>query len=77
MALWHMIDGKHHDHYRYQKKLSEVAPVLTQLANVTRVIWLNQYPTSEFYMDNFSGQTQIHSEKINNYNKIVRRILMK
>jgi hypothetical protein len=38
------------------------------LANVTRVVWLNQYPLVD-------SNGAIHSEKIHNYNKIVRRIL--
>jgi hypothetical protein len=76
MALWHMLSVEHRDHRRYQGKLTELAPVLAQLSNVTRVIWLNQYPTIEFYGANNSTNTQIHSRKLHGYNTSVRRILL-
>lgn len=76
MALWHMFHVEHRDYQRYEKELMKIAPVLAQLSNVTRVIWLNQYPTLEFYGANNSTNTYIHSNKINNYNNAVRRILL-
>ena len=63
------------DYHLYQKKLTEVGPILGQLANVSRVIWLNQYPIVEFYGNNNSSNTYIHSEKMHNYNKAIRRTL--
>jgi hypothetical protein len=71
-----MFHVKHRDYRCFQKKLMGLAPVLSQLSNVTRVIWLNQYPTIEFFGTNNSTNTYIHSEKINHYNKAVRRILL-
>jgi hypothetical protein len=73
MALWHMLRVQHR---YYEEKLTELAPVLAQLSNVTRVIWLNQYPTIESSGANISPNTQIHSKKIHVYNTSVRRILL-
>jgi hypothetical protein len=77
MAAWHMFHVEHRDHRRYEKKVSELAPVLAQLSNFTRVVWLNQYPNVEFYGDNNAPCTHVTSKKINNYNVAVRRILLK
>ena len=71
-ALWHIIEVDHRDHRLYIKHLKELAPSLAQLSQVTRVIWLNQYPPLEFY----SHYPMITPEKINIYNKAVRRILL-
>jgi hypothetical protein len=76
MAVWHMFDVNHRDHRLYIKHLRELAPSLAQLSQVTRVIWLNQYPPVEFYGDNNAPSTYVSSEKINNYNKAVLRILL-
>jgi hypothetical protein len=76
MAVWHMFDVNHRDHRLYIKHLRELAPSLAQLSQVTRVIWLNQYPPLEFYSDNNAPSTYITPAKINIYNKAVRRILL-
>lgn len=76
MAVWHMIQSEGTDqHQLYQKKLKELAPVLDQLANVSHIIWLNQFPTLEFYGNIGELNTDIHSEKIHHYNLAIRRIL--
>jgi hypothetical protein len=46
--------------------------LLSQLANVSKVIWLNQYPVMETYGDNGAVNTAIFSEKINHYNEDAR-----
>ncbi|XP_046457567.1 N-acetylneuraminate 9-O-acetyltransferase-like [Daphnia pulex] len=77
MAVWHMIiqfEGAD-QHQLYQKRLKELAPILDQLANVSHIIWLNQYPTLEFYGNIGVLNTDIHSEKIHHYNLAIRRIL--
>lgn len=58
----------------YQQKLLELIPSLARLANVSRVVWLNQYPTVDFYGDMYEHNTDIHAEKIHDYNQAVRRI---
>jgi hypothetical protein len=76
MALWHIIEVDYRDHRLYIKHLRELVLALSQLSQVTRVIWLNQYPPLEFYSDNNAPSTYITPAKINIYNKAVRRILL-
>jgi hypothetical protein len=63
------------DFQLYQEKLTELAPMLGQLANASQVIWLNQYPTADFNGEKGNLKNEIHSEKIHHYNKAIRRIL--
>ncbi|XP_057380106.1 uncharacterized protein LOC130702455 [Daphnia carinata] len=75
MTLWHM-HNEHEANYRlYQSKLSELAPHLGQLANVSQVIWLHQYTSLDFYGGIRASNTAIFAEKIDSYNKITRRIM--
>lgn len=75
MTVWHML-REHGANYRlYEKKLSELGPLLGQLANVSQVIWLQQYPSVDFYGDIGRSNTAVVLEKIDGYNKITRRIL--
>jgi hypothetical protein len=75
IAVWHMLQSEGADYQLYQKKLERLAPLLGELANVSRVIWLNQFPTIEFYGNIEAHNTDIFSEKIHHYNQAVRRIL--
>lgn len=70
-----MLQSEGADHLLYQEKLKKLAPILGQLANVSQVVWLNQFPTVEFYGNTDGHNTDIHSEKIHHYNLAVRRIL--
>ncbi|XP_046456029.1 uncharacterized protein LOC124203321 isoform X2 [Daphnia pulex] len=71
IALWYMIQTPG-EHQPFQKQLERLAPLLSQLANVSKVIWLNQYPVMETYGDNGAVNTAIFSEKINHYNEDAR-----
>ena len=68
MVIHHMMEENNGSQSIYQENITKLAPILIKLANVTRVVWLNQYPSVD-------SNGAIHSEKIHNYNKIVRRIL--
>jgi hypothetical protein len=59
----------------YQRDLKELSLVLSQIASVSQVIWINQYPTVDFYGEIYSHNTAIHSEKVYGYNKAARRII--
>jgi hypothetical protein len=48
---------------------------LGQLAKVSRVIWLNQYPTVELFVKIDGYYSDVHSEKIHYYNQAIRQIL--
>jgi hypothetical protein len=43
----------------YQKQLQRLAPLLSQLANISKVIWLHQYPVVELYGNNGAVNTTI------------------
>jgi hypothetical protein len=75
IAVWHMLQSEGADFSLYQKKLTELAPILGQLSNISQVIWLNQYPTIEFYGHINAHNTDIHVEKIHHYNQAAHRIL--
>lgn len=76
MEAHHMLYDNYDDIDLFEESLAELAPVLNRLAKVSQVIWLNQYPTVEMYGGIESHNTDIHTGKINHYNKIVRRIFM-
>ncbi|KAI9559233.1 hypothetical protein GHT06_016022 [Daphnia sinensis] len=79
MAVHHMLpyaaDEHCNDFQLYRDKLMELGPVLGQLASVSQVIWLNQYPSVDFYGNINAPNTAVFSEKIHLYNKAIRRIL--
>ncbi len=59
----------------YQRDLSKLSLVLSQIASVSQVVWINQYPTVDFFGEIDSHNTAIHSEKVHGYNKAARRII--
>jgi hypothetical protein len=71
--MWHMFSTpKEDDHQLYRKQLKRLTPFLGQLANVSKVIWLNQYPVVEKYGDIGAMNTEVFSEKVDHYNEAVR-----
>ncbi|XP_046639465.1 uncharacterized protein LOC124320652 [Daphnia pulicaria] len=73
IAMWHMFSTpKEDDHKVYREQLKRLAPFLDQLANVSKVIWLNQYPVVEKYGNIGAMNTEVFSEKIDHYNEAVR-----
>lgn len=75
IVVHNMLGVNGADHRFYEKKFRKLAPQLSRLANVTRVIWLNQYPVVDLHDYMNTDNTCIHSEKIHNYNKVIRRML--
>jgi hypothetical protein len=75
MEVHHMLERNGNNFQWYQKIVFELGSILQQLANYTQVIWLNQYPIVDFYGEINSENTEIHSEKVNIYNKAVKHIL--
>lgn len=75
MAVHHMVPIRSIDEYQfYQQKIVELAPILGRLANISRVIWLNQYPTLDLYGER-PRNYHINSDKIYRYNKAARSVL--
>ena len=67
------VDGEGNDYKLFKKGLEELKPILRQLSNVTRIVWLLQSPivfgsNTIVYSDNFMA-------KIHHYNKGIRHIL--
>jgi hypothetical protein len=75
MAVHHMMKENGGNFTSYQENLMKFAPILGQLANVTRVVWLNQYPSVDSNSWINELNTIIFSEKIHSYNKAIRQIL--
>lgn len=59
------------NHQLYQERLSQIGSILNQLATVSQVIWLNQNPVGELYGKTGAKNTDIHTQKIYQYNNIV------
>jgi hypothetical protein len=63
----------------YLKRLMELGPILNQLSNFSEIIWLNQYPTAQFYGGMPYGGANdsdiIVSDKLYHYNEDIRHIL--
>ncbi len=75
MAVHHMMKENGGTFKSYEENLMQLAPILGQLANVTRVVWLNQYPSVDSNSWIHEINTIIFSEKIHSYNKAIRQIL--
>lgn len=75
MVAHHMLGDNGANYQLYEEKFAKFAPELAQLANVTRLIWLNQYPVVDSYHHNHDSNKNIYSEKLHNYNKAIRRML--
>ncbi|XP_057369406.1 uncharacterized protein LOC130690407 [Daphnia carinata] len=75
IVVHHMLGIHGADHRLYEEQFKKLAPELGRLANVSQVILFNQYPVEELQEKNYDINTYIHSGKIDNYNKAIRRLL--
>ncbi|EFX73039.1 hypothetical protein DAPPUDRAFT_253731 [Daphnia pulex] len=80
MALWHIVQIHSTEEYLlYLKRLKELGLILNQLSNFSEIIWLNQYPTAQFYGGMPYGGANdsdiIVSDKLYHYNEDIRHIL--
>ena len=73
-ATHHMLKIFGADYRLFEERLLQLRPLLNRLANTSRVIWIDQYPTIDFFADNNATNAQIESNKIHRYNLIVRRV---
>jgi hypothetical protein len=74
IEVHHMLKKNDSDFQHYQNNLLELGPVLQNLAKVSKVIWLHQYPTIDFYGNTHAKNTIIHSAKVHQYNEAVQKI---
>ena len=76
-----MLASNGDDYEKYQNVLqNDVKPVLNRLLNSSipqrpKVIWLNQFPTVDFWGENGANNAEIYAGKIHQYNLILRRVL--
>jgi hypothetical protein len=74
MEAYHMLKENAADYELYKKKLLELGFLLDKLGKISRVIWLNQYPTIDFFGKTDDRNADIHTQKIHGFNEAVRRI---
>ena len=70
-----MLRANGANHFVFEQNLIAIRPVLKMLTQFTQIIWLYQYPTIDFYGNNNNANTDVVSQKMHNYNQIVRRAL--
>ena len=70
MALWEMETDEYTNFQTYVEETSIIAPVVNELATISRVIWMNQYPVVGGF-----EKRRISNEKIHLYNTVQRSIL--
>ena len=73
-ATHHMLKIFGADYRLFEERLLQLRPLLSRLANTSRVIWIDQYPTIDFFAANHATNAQIESNKIHHYNLIAKRI---
>ena len=79
MVLWHIVRiHSLKDYLLYHASLTELGSILNHFSNLSNIIWLNQYPTAEFYGGMpYGGENDLDvivSEKFHYYNKAIRRV---
>ena len=77
ISAHHMILENGNDHRPFEEKLTKLRQVLERLCSIhrgSRIIWMNQYPTLDYFGPTRNHNTLIHAEKLLHYNKIAQRI---
>ena len=62
---------------KFEKNLTRLCLVLEKLGSLrqaSRIIWLNQYPTLDFFSETAAYNAYINSDMLEHYNAIARRI---
>ena len=60
-------------HENFEQGIIELLPILELLSNRgSKIVWMDQYPAMEFTF--WKASMNSASEKIENYNKIARRV---
>lgn len=72
----HMLK-RHKDAHEdvYFAKLRELVPVLQNVSQYCKIIWLTMHPTLEIYGQRKSDNTDVHSLKIWHYNQVTYTVL--
>jgi hypothetical protein len=70
-----MLEENGGDFKIFEEKAKQLFGMLHKFSATNQVIWLNQYPTTEFGLVPHFIKFAINSEKIHRYNEAVRYIL--
>jgi hypothetical protein len=63
------------NHFVFEQNMILIRPLLNQLTKYTKIVWLYQYPTVEYYGNINASNTDVVSQKLHHYNQIVRSVL--
>jgi hypothetical protein len=78
MAVWHMLREHGADIGLYQRRMTQLGPILASMSDhCGRIIWLRQYTSVDSYGDNGMSNTLVVSDKLRHYNRIaVQRLVI-
>ena len=62
--------------HAFERNLTLLEPVLKRLAQVSHVLWWNQFSTIDTFGSSSGDKARIYSEKLHVYNDIARRVLV-
>ena len=65
----------HMSEHAFERNLTLLEPVLRRLAQVSEVLWWNQFPTIDVHGSSSGDKARIYSEKLRLYNVIAKRVL--
>jgi hypothetical protein len=61
--------------HAFERNLTLLVPVLRRLAQVSDVLWWNQFSTVDNFGSSSGDKARIYSEKLRLYNAIAKRVL--
>jgi len=73
-ALHHMVD-EDENYETYIEKLTKLKPILMRLSKAARVVWLNQFPTLEFFQPTVTNVVMNGRENLRRYNQAAQNVL--
>jgi hypothetical protein len=77
MAAWHMLREHGADITLYQRRMTQLGPILASMSDhCGRIIWLRQYTSVNSYGDNGKSNTLVVADKLRHYNRIALRRLV-
>jgi hypothetical protein len=77
MAAWHMLREHGADIALYQRRMTQLGPILASMSDhCGRIIWLRQYTSVDSYGDNGKSNTLVVADKLRHYNRIALRRLV-
>jgi hypothetical protein len=77
MAAWHMLREHGADIALYQRRMTQLGPILASMSDhCGRIIWLRQYTSVDSYGDNGKSNTLVVADKLSHYNRIALRRLV-